>query len=75
VLTGHQIAGQPGHVNDGNLYPVSIPVSAILAAAPNADLSKVTSPFAIADRYEFTGKAQQLAISSKIEVDAIHWAR
>ncbi len=54
---------------------MSIPISAILAAAPNADLSKVTSPFVIADRYDRTGKAQRSGIGSKIDVDAIHWAR
>ncbi len=60
---------------------MSIPIRNILAAAKdadpskNADLSKVTSPFVIADRYEKTGKAQQSGITAKIEVDAIHWAR
>jgi len=54
---------------------VSTPISAILAAAPNAHLRKVTSHFVIADRYNRTGKAQQSSIKSKIEVDAIHWAR
>ena len=68
-------SGQYGYVNDGNWHQVSIPVSAILAAAPKVDLSKVTSPFVIADRYARTGKAQGSGIVSKIEVDAIHWAR
>ena len=68
-------SGQHGYVNDGQWHQVSIPISAILAAAPNADLSKVTSPFVIADRYDRTGKAQRSGIGSKIDVDAIHWAR
>jgi exo-beta-1,3-glucanase (GH17 family) len=72
VLMG---SGQYGYVNDGNWHRVSIPVSAILAAAPKADLSKVTSPFVIADRYERSGKAQQSGITTPVEVDDIHWAR
>jgi hypothetical protein len=68
-------SGMHGYVNDGNWHQVSIPVSAILAAAPKADLNKVTGPFVIADRYDRTGKAQQSGITTKIEVDAIHWAR
>jgi hypothetical protein len=68
-------SGQHGYVNDGNWHQVSIPVSAILAAAPNADLSRVTSPFVIADRYERSGKAQQSGITTPVEVDDIHWAR
>ena len=68
-------SGQHGYVNDGNWHQVSIPVSAILAVAPNADLSKVTSPLVIADRYERTGKAQRSGITTTIEVDGIYWAR
>ena len=68
-------SGQHGYVNDGNWHQVSIPISAILAVAPKADLSKVTSPFVIADRYDRTGKAQRRASRPKIDVDAIHWAR
>jgi len=67
--------GSHGYVNDGNWHQVSIPIRAILAAAPNADLSKVTSPFVIADRYDRTGKAQRSGVTTKIDVDAIHWAR
>ena len=47
----------------------------MLAAAPNADLSQVTSPFVIADRYDRTGKAQCPGITTRIDVDGIHWAR
>jgi hypothetical protein len=68
-------SGQHGYVNDGNWHQVSIPVSAILAAAPNANLSLVTSPFVIADRYDRTGKAQRSGITTRIDVDGIHWAR
>jgi len=68
-------SGQYGYVNDGNWHQVSIPVSAILAAAPKADLSHVTSPLVIADRYDRTGKAQGSGITSRIEIDDIHWAR
>lgn len=68
-------SGQHGYVNDGNWHRVSIPVSAILAAAPNADLRQVSSPFVIADRYDRTGKAQRSGITTRIDVDDIHWAR
>lgn len=68
-------SGQYGYVSDGNWHQVSIPVSAILAAAPKADLSHVTSPLVIADRYDRTGKAQGSGITSRIEIDDIHWAR
>jgi len=40
-----------------------------------ADLSRVTGPFVIGDRYDRTGKAQKSDIKTKFEVDAIHWAR
>lgn len=46
-----------------------------IAAGPDADLSKVTSPFVIADRYVKTGKAENSRITSKIHVDSIYWSR
>ena len=69
------VSGQYGYANDGAWHSVSIPLSALLAVAPKADLSLVTSPFVIADRYDRTGKAQGSAIASRIDVDGIHWAR
>lgn len=68
-------SGQYGFVNDGAWHAVSIPVSALLAAAAKADLTLVTSPFVIADRYDRTGKASGSAVTSRIDVDGIHWAR
>jgi len=68
-------SGSYGYLNDGNWHQVSIPVSALVAAGIKADLSKVTSPFVIADRYAKTGKAENSRITSKIHVDSIYWSR
>ena len=68
-------SGQYGYLNDGAWHNVSIPISVLVAAAPKADLSKVTSPFVIADRYAYTGKASGSNITSRIDIDGIHWAR
>ena len=68
-------SGQYGYLNDGAWHNVSIPIGVLVAAAPKADLSKVTSPFVIADRYAYTGKASGSNITSRIDIDGIHWAR
>ena len=39
------------------------------------DLTKVTNPFVIADRYAVTGKAQGSNITTKVQIDAIYWAK
>lgn len=78
--------GEYGYVNDGNWHTVSIPISAITprgamafgmtdATKSRLDLSKVTNPFVIADRYANTGKAQNSGHTTKLYVDAIHWSR
>jgi exo-beta-1,3-glucanase (GH17 family) len=76
------VPGQYGYLNDGNWRRVSIPIGALVAANaptfPNErapDLSKVTSPFVIADRYDFTGKARQSAIRTRIDIDDVFWSR
>ena len=68
-------SGQYGYLNDGAWHNVSVPISALVAAAPEADLSKVTSPFVIADRYVKTGKASGSNITSRIDIDGIHWSK
>ena len=78
--------GNYGYVNDGNWHQVSIPISAIVhygamafgmtdASKAKLDLSKVTSPFVIADRYANTGKAQNSNDKTKINIDAIYWSK
>lgn len=78
--------GEYGYVNDGNWHTVSIPISAITprgamafgmtdATKSKLDLTKVTNPFVIADRYANTGKAQNSGHTTKLYVDAIHWSR
>lgn len=78
--------GEYGYLNDGNWHTVSIPISAITprgamafgmtdAAKSRLDLTKVTNPFVIADRYASTGKAQNSGHTIKLHVDAIHWSR
>jgi exo-beta-1,3-glucanase (GH17 family) len=78
--------GQYGYQNDGNWHQVSIPINAITPRGAMAfgmtdptrsklDLTKVTNPFVIADRYATTGKAQNSNITTKIYVDHIYWAR
>ena len=79
-------SGSHGYVNDGNWHAVSIPVSAIIPFGAMAfgmtdptksklDLSKVTNPFVIADRYAKTGKAQNSNDATRIDIDAIFWSK
>lgn len=78
--------GSYGYLNDGNWHQVSIPISAIVpfgamafgmtdAGKAKLDLSKVTSPFVIADRYANTGKAANSNDTTKINIDAIYWSK
>jgi len=63
---------------------VSIPIAAIKAAGAKAygmensvasvfDLSKVTNPFVIADRYAKTFNSP--GITTTLKVDAIYWSK
>jgi exo-beta-1,3-glucanase (GH17 family) len=78
--------GDYGYQNDGAWHQVSIPISAITPKGAMAfgmtdptksklDMTKVTNPFVIADRYGVTGKAQSSNITTKIYVDGIYWSR
>ena len=78
--------GQYGYNNDGTWHTVSIPIADLLPFgaqgfgmnnSPDAvlDLRKVTIPFVIVDRYNHTGKDQGSGITTKINIDAIFWAR
>ena len=79
-------SGEYGYVNDGQWHTVSIPISDIKpfgnkgscnegSATSVFDLTKVTNPFVIADRYGKTGKPQNSAITTKIYVDNIYWSK
>ena len=79
-------AGQYGYVNDGTWRQVSIPIRDLLPFgaqgfgmnnSPDAflDMSKVTNPFVIADRYIRTGKDAKSGITTKINIDSIYWTR
>lgn len=76
--------GQYGYANDGQWRQVSIPISAIKAAGAKAygmensvasvfDLSKVTNPFVIADRYAKTSNSP--GVTTTLKVDAIYWSK
>ena len=67
--------GDHGYCNNGSWCNVSIPLSAFQAVNPKLDLSLILSRFIIADRYSFTGKAQNSNITTPIGVDAIYWSR
>lgn len=79
-------SGQYGYVTDGDWHQVAIPLSAIIARGAPAfgmtdptkaklDMTKVTVPFVIADRYGVTGKPQGSAITTRIRIDAIYWSK
>jgi hypothetical protein len=76
--------GQYGYQNNGPWQQVSIPISQIKTAGAPAhgmqnssaavlDLTKVTNPFVIADRFAKTGKADQS--QTPLVVDAIFWSK
>ena len=67
--------GDYGYCNTGVWCSVTIPLSAFTAVNPKLDLSLVLSRFIIADRYAFTGKASNSNITTKINIDAIYWAK
>ena len=78
--------GQYGYVNDGTWRQVSIPIRDLLpfgaqgfgmynSADAFLDMSKVTNPFVIADRYIQTGKDAKSGITTKINIDAIYWTK
>ena len=79
-------SGEYGYVNDGQWHSVSIPLTAIIARGAMAfgmtdptksrlDMTRVTTPFVIADRYAVTGKAQGTNNTTRIQIDAIYWSK
>jgi exo-beta-1,3-glucanase (GH17 family) len=75
-----------GYVNDGTWRTVSIPISAITPSGAMAygmtdatksklDLTKVTNPLVIADRYATTGKATGFGNATKLYIDNVYWSK
>jgi exo-beta-1,3-glucanase (GH17 family) len=79
-------SGDYGYVNDGAWHEVHIPIAAITPYGAMAfgetdptqsklDMTTVTNPFVIADRYAKTGKADNSGITTPIQVDDIYWSK
>ncbi len=75
-------SGDYGYVNDGAWHTVSIPITAItphgapafgMPTTVTLDMTKVTNPFVIADRYAVTGKTT--SSTTPILVDNIYWSK
>jgi exo-beta-1,3-glucanase (GH17 family) len=78
--------GKYGYKNDGQWHNVSIPIKDITPSGAMAfgmtdptlsklDLTKVTNPFVIADRYTVTGKAEGANVRTQILIDNVYWSR
>ena len=67
--------GDYGYCNTNAWCPVSIPMSAFLAANPKLDLRLVSFRFIIADRFSFTGKPLNTKGLPKISIDGIYWSK
>lgn len=77
--------GSYGYNNDGAWHQVSIPISDIIPSGgvgyemdptkSKLDLSKVTNPFVIADRYAKTGKPANTNSTVKIYIDKVYWSK
>jgi exo-beta-1,3-glucanase (GH17 family) len=67
--------GNYGYCNTGAWCQVSIPLKDFVAKNPQLDLSLVLSRFIISDVYARTGKANNSAITTPLNIDAIYWAK
>ena len=67
--------GNYGYCNTGAWCQVSIPLKDFAAKNPNIDLALVLGRFVIADRYAFTGKADNSNIRNKLYIDGINWSK
>jgi hypothetical protein len=64
-----------GFLNDGQWHAVSVPISAMTVKPSGAfDLTKVSDPFVISDRYDITGNTNRGA-TTKIDIDAVFWSK
>ena len=68
-------AGDYGYCNSDNWCQVSIPLQAFATKNPSIDFRLVLSPFYIADRYSFTGKALNSNITTRLNIDGIFYSR
>ena len=75
-----------GYRNDGNWHNVTIPIRDITPQGARAfdlensansrlDLSRVTNPLVIADRYAKTGKANNYNDRTKLYIDNVYWSK
>jgi len=75
-----------GYLNDGAWHNVRIPIAALIpygamssgmtdATLSKLDMTVVTNPFVIADRYSYTGKSAGSGITTPIYVDNIYWSK
>ena len=67
--------GDFGYCNTGAWCQVSVPLSAFKAVNAKLDFRLVLSRFIIADRYSFTGKSLNSAITTPLNYDAVYWSR
>jgi molybdopterin converting factor small subunit len=67
--------GDYGYCNTGTWCQVSVPLSAFKAKNAKLDFRLVLNPFYLADRYSFTGKPPNSNITTRLNVDGIHWSR
>ena len=79
-------SGNYGYVNDGNWHTVTIPIRTIKLSGNKGsgnegsntsvfDLTKVSNPFVIADRFDKTRNNQAGATNTKIFIDNIYWSK
>ena len=79
-------SGDYGYVNDGAWHNVSVPISEIKkkgnkssgnegSATSVFNLTKVTNPFVIADRYAVTGKPSGTGDKTPVTIDRIFWSK
>jgi exo-beta-1,3-glucanase (GH17 family) len=67
--------GDYGYCNTDVWCQVSIPLQAFITKNPKIDLRLVLSRFVIADRYSFTGKANNSNITTPLLIDGIYWSK
>ena len=67
--------GDYGYCNTDAWCRVTFPLQAFKTKNPKIDFRLVVSPFIIADRYEFTGKALNSNITTPLSVDGVYWTR
>jgi exo-beta-1,3-glucanase (GH17 family) len=67
--------GDYGYCNTNAWCQVSIPLQAFITKNPKIDLRLVLSRFVIADRYSFTGKANNSNITTPLLIDGIYWSK